>query len=90
MGQKAVCSEARVTNGEAVTVDLEQVDRLLAKAAKSYTDRRRWWTEAELELVRKYYLRVPTDVLAKALNRSIGSVKCQSQMLGLQRAIRKG
>lgn len=51
----------------------------LEAAKKNYQPRNRSWTKAEIELVGLYYKKVPVELLAKKLGRTISSVQTFSQ-----------
>jgi len=43
-----------------------------------------YWTEDEIQILKKYYGRVPTQKLASFLNRSYEATKCKAKALGIK------
>lgn len=54
-----------------MSIDVRDLD----KAAKEYKGGKRAWTSEELNVLTKYYGRVPVNLLAKKLNRSVSAVQ---------------
>lgn len=59
------------------------VDPILEAAAAAYRPHYRFWTDADMATLRRYYGRVPPDLLARQLGRSLNSVRQQAGHIGL-------
>ena len=56
----------------------------LEALAEHYEPRNRLWTEEEIDVLRRFYARVPMAALAKTLDRSVASVQNKATHLGLK------
>ena len=56
-------------------MNIAQIRKELATEAKTYNPKRRYWTMEEEAILAEFFGKVPVDVLAKKLNRSVASVQ---------------
>lgn len=63
------------------TITIPELEELV----QNYVPKHRDWTEREIAIVRKYYKKVPTEALEKALpGRSINTIRQTAQRYGIK------
>jgi len=62
----------------------EETDRILALRRDRRVGSFRWWSDEEIEVLRKYYGKIPTNDLARVLNRTPEAVRAQASRLGIR------
>jgi predicted AAA+ superfamily ATPase len=62
----------------------EETDRILALRKNRRVGSFRFWSDEEIEILRKYYGQIPTNDLARVLNRTPEAVRAQASRFGIR------
>lgn len=77
MAQKVISSKGGTSYGGVMKIDTKSLDEM----AKNYSPRNRPWDSDEVEVLRKYYKKVPISKIAEKLGRSVHS--CANKVKGM-------
>jgi len=64
-------------------MNYQRIEKDLTVASKEYQPKRRDWTSRELEILKKFYRKVDTQLLAAKLRRSLASINNQVRRCGI-------
>lgn len=64
-------------------INYKQLDKELTKIAQN-CQVIKVWTDEETAILKKYYGRIPTSIIAKKLNRTISATKHKATAMGLK------